>query len=166
MWHSLTPKMIHVNQRWMVITDDKKVATKLYALQIPFIQTTLHPNPFSSVLKMVAKNLAMSFVASLHLILIPTLPSSHPPQVMYAEFLVAAVGSLAYAEDDSRHILGIKVARSPASLRGGVGEGEGIECHVLECESEVSSNGKVPLVKKCNTNSRNLDFHNNSSQLY
>ena len=60
---------------------------------------------------------------------------------MYAEFLVGSIGSLAYAEDDRRHILGIKVARSPASVRGGVGDGgEGIECHVLECESEVREN--------------------------
>ena len=29
MWHSLTPKMIHVNQRWMVVTDDKKVELTL-----------------------------------------------------------------------------------------------------------------------------------------
>lgn len=56
---------------------------------------------------------------------------------MYAEFLVASIGSLAYAEDDGRHILGIKVARSPASVRGGVSNGESIGCHVLECDSEV-----------------------------
>ena len=56
---------------------------------------------------------------------------------MYAEFLVASIGSLAYAEDDGRHILGIKVARSPASIRAGTLGSEGIDCHVLECESEV-----------------------------
>ena len=63
--------------------------------------------------------------------------SSSQLQVMYAEFLVAAIGSLAYAEDDGRHILGIKVARSPASVRGGVSNEESICCHVLECDSEV-----------------------------
>ena len=58
---------------------------------------------------------------------------------MYAEFLVASVGSLAYAEDDGRHILGVKVARSPASAKGAVEDCEGIGCHVLECENEVSA---------------------------
>lgn len=111
MWHSLTPKVIHVNQRWMVITDDKKVGDKTPDKTLSAHLTLLPPPP----------------------------PLNPPPQVMYAEFLVASVGSLAYAEDDGRHILAVKVARSPASLRGGLGLGEGVECHVLECESEVGS---------------------------
>lgn len=69
-----------------------------------------------------------------------TLSSPLPTlQVMYAEFLVASIGSLAYAEDDGRHILGVKVARSPASVRGAVADSDGIGCHVLECENEVNS---------------------------
>ena len=51
---------------------------------------------------------------------------------------MASIGSLAYAEDDGRHILGIKVAVSPATRKGSLGEGETISCHVLECENEVS----------------------------
>ena len=50
---------------------------------------------------------------------------------------MASVGSLAYAEDDGRHILGVKVAHSPASVRGAVADIDGIACHVLECENEV-----------------------------
>lgn len=50
---------------------------------------------------------------------------------------MASIGSLAYAEDDGRHILGIKVAHSPASVRGTATEIDGIGCHVLECENEV-----------------------------
>ena len=134
MWHSLTPKMIHVNQRWMVITDDKKVGKK--RLQIPYF----YAPTFFLLTRLATSSIALSFlcfsyyyIPLFHLFFSYTLP-----QVMYAEVLVASVGSLAYAEDDGRHILGVKVARSPASLRGGMGEGDGIECHVLECESEVS----------------------------
>ena len=53
---------------------------------------------------------------------------------------LTSVGSLAYAEDDNRHFLGIKTL--------GMGAGEGREggeeedqgsycCHVLECDKEV-----------------------------
>ena len=60
---------------------------------------------------------------------------------------MAAIGSVAYAEDDGRHILGIKVARSPASVRGGgVNHGDSIVCHVLECKSEVGHNYYVYIV--------------------
>ena len=56
-------------------------------------------------------------------------------QVAYAEFPVAAVGSLAYAEDDNKHILGIKAVQTPPPAEGG--EGTGYCCHVLECDNEV-----------------------------
>ena len=65
---------------------------------------------------------------------------------MYAEFLVASIGSLAYAEDDGRHILGIKVARSPASVRETATDIDGIGCHVLECENEVRNINTFPIV--------------------
>ena len=73
-------------------------------------------------------------------------------QVTYAEILVASIGSLAYAEDDGRHILGIKATRH--GVVGGSSVGRGAEaqpddnsvlagsahfcCYVLECDSEVS----------------------------
>jgi len=56
-------------------------------------------------------------------------------QVAYAEFPVATVGSLAYAEDDSKHILGIKAVQTPPPAEGG--ERTGYCCHVLECDNEV-----------------------------
>ena len=49
---------------------------------------------------------------------------------------MASVGSLSYAEDEGRHILGIKVAQSPTSMNEE--ENSGFSCHVLECENEVS----------------------------
>lgn len=69
-------------------------------------------------------------------------------QVMYAEILLASIGSLAYAEDDGRHILGVKATRH--GQLGGSSVGKGTEpqaegsvsestfcCYVLECDSEV-----------------------------
>ena len=49
---------------------------------------------------------------------------------------MASVGSLAYAEDENKHILGIKAVQSP----GPVAERERTNycCHVLECDSEVT----------------------------
>ena len=60
---------------------------------------------------------------------------------------MASLGSLAYAEDDGRHMLGIKAMQAPElseSLREGRREMTAQEeaegkfcCHVLECDSEV-----------------------------
>lgn len=50
-------------------------------------------------------------------------------QVLYAQFKTVKIGSLSYAEDDGKHILGIK---TPAA-----NESEGYCCHVLECADEV-----------------------------
>ena len=162
MWHSLTPKMIHVNQRWLVITDDKKVLfsaphtcnISVLMINIDHRHTTQSLHSTFSLFPTHTPHYPPSIPFSpppLSVILLPpSLPPSLPPypppslppsvslQVMYAEFLVASIGSLAYAEDDGRHILGIKVARSPSSVRGGmVAEDEEINCHVLECENEV-----------------------------
>ncbi len=68
----------------------------------------------------------------------------------YADILLASIGSLAYAEDDGRHILGVKTTRRGQVGSSSVGKGaeaavpeEGSEseatycCYVLECDSEV-----------------------------
>jgi len=50
--------------------------------------------------------------------------------VLYAQFKTVKIGSLSYADDDGRHILGIKTTAA-----------ESIDeycCHVLECGSEVN----------------------------
>jgi len=49
--------------------------------------------------------------------------------VLYAQFKTVKIGSLSYAEDDGKHILGIK---TPA-----VDESNGYCCHVVECGNEV-----------------------------
>ena len=71
-------------------------------------------------------------------------------QVMYTEIMVASLGSIAYAEDDGRHLLGIKAVQSPelpVSVSEGRRELTALEeaegkfcCHVLECDSEVGTN--------------------------
>ena len=50
-------------------------------------------------------------------------------QVLYAQFKTVKIGSLSYAEDDGKHVLGIK---TPAA-----DESQGYCCHVLECADEV-----------------------------
>lgn len=50
MWHSLTPKVIHVNQRWMVITDDKKVGNKTLDKTLSVHLTPPPPFPHLSIL--------------------------------------------------------------------------------------------------------------------
>ena len=50
-------------------------------------------------------------------------------QVLYAQFNTVKIGSLSYAEDDGKHVLGIK---TPAA-----DESQGYCCHVLECADEV-----------------------------
>lgn len=63
---------------------------------------------------------------------------SNSLQVTYTEFLIASLGSLAYAEDDNRHILGLKAVRQLPD--GGTTEemdGSSYCCHVVECDSEV-----------------------------
>lgn len=65
-------------------------------------------------------------------------------QVTYTEIMVASLGSLSYAEDDSRHIVGIKTTQpetSSGSSLSGAGVLHNTEgkfcCHVLECDNEV-----------------------------
>ena len=65
-------------------------------------------------------------------------------QVTYSEVPIASVGSLSYAEDDGRHILGIKALRHRQQQSGTgmeVGMGDSYCCHVFECGSEVSLSG-------------------------
>ena len=77
---------------------------------------------------------------------------------MYTEIPISSLGSLAYAEDDGKHILGIKAVQ-PVTVGGAslgrhtptpseVGDGHSMLycCHVFECGSEVgesSSPGNV-----------------------
>ena len=56
---------------------------------------------------------------------------------------MASLGSLSYAEDDNRHILGIKTTQPPTAAGATLTE-EDLQdtkrkfcCHVLECDSEV-----------------------------
>ncbi len=70
-------------------------------------------------------------------------------QVTYADILLASIGSLAYAEDDGRHMLGIKTTRHGQVGNSSVGKGTDPVttdasssdatycCYVLECDSEV-----------------------------
>ena len=52
--------------------------------------------------------------------------------------LLTSVGSLAYAEDDNRHFLGIKTLRVEEEGEGGEEEDRGSYCcHMLECDNEV-----------------------------
>ena len=70
--------------------------------------------------------------------------TDHRRKVTYCELLVATLGSLAYAEDDGRHILGLKAAKKFSGEGNAIAEEEGEEeegggycCYVLECDSEV-----------------------------
>lgn len=64
----------------------------------------------------------------------------------YTEILIASLGSLSYAEDENRHILGIKTTQ-PATVAGSTLSGGDLAkqaetkgrfcCHVIECDSEV-----------------------------
>ena len=75
----------------------------------------------------------------------------HPSiQLMYAEVPVGSLGSLSYAEDDGKHILGLKAVQ-PTAVGGAalgtatptpseVGDGHGALycCYVIECANEAS----------------------------
>lgn len=85
------------------------------------------------------------------------IPLQHSPalcttlQVTYTEIMIASLGSLSYAEDDNRHILGIKTTQpatpSGSTLNSGGAALQDTEakfcCHVLECDSEVMSNSYI-----------------------
>lgn len=65
---------------------------------------------------------------------------------------MATVGSLAYAEDDGRHILGIKATRQSQVGSSSVGKGTETDdketsycCYVFECDNEVSGLPCIPL---------------------
>lgn len=70
-------------------------------------------------------------------------PPSVSLQVMYAEVPIAFVGSLAYAEDDSKHIVGIKTAYQQQGSLGGWAVAGAYCCHVLECDTEVGDNNTI-----------------------
>lgn len=71
-------------------------------------------------------------------------------QVMYTEIPISSLGSLAYAEDDGKHILGVKAVQ-PVTM-GGASLGRHTPtpsedgrrhsvlycCHVFECGNEAS----------------------------
>ena len=67
---------------------------------------------------------------------------------MYAEIPVSSLGSLSYAEDDGKHILGLK-AIQPTAVGGaslGIATptssdiGDGLYCcYVIECATEAST---------------------------
>ena len=70
---------------------------------------------------------------------------------MYAEVPVSSLGSLSYAEDDGKHILGLKAVQ-PTAVGGAslgiatptpseVGDGHGALycCYVIECANEASA---------------------------
>ena len=50
-------------------------------------------------------------------------------QILYAHVPVSKIGSLSYAEDEGKHIIGFKVS-DPLKER--------FVCHVIECDNEVS----------------------------
>lgn len=67
---------------------------------------------------------------------------------MYTEVLLSAIGSLSYAEDDGKHILGLKAVQ-PTAVGGaspGIATtptasevGDGLYCcYVIECANEAS----------------------------
>ncbi len=76
----------------------------------------------------------------------------HPSiQLMYSEVPVGSLGSLSYAEDDGKHILGLKAVQ-PTAVGGAslaiatptaseVGDGHSALycCYVIECATEASS---------------------------
>ena len=64
--------------------------------------------------------------------------------MVYVQCSIPALGSFSYAEDDNRHILGVKTAEVvEGGSSGGEGGSEGVRycCHMLECSSEVSGCG-------------------------
>lgn len=76
-------------------------------------------------------------------------------QVMYIEVPVSSIGSLSYAEDDGKHILGLKAVQ-PTAVGGAspgiatptaseVGGGHSVLycCYVIECATEASA-FKIP----------------------
>lgn len=74
----------------------------------------------------------------------------------YADFPVSSLGSLAYAEDDNRHLLGMKAVQQNliGSSVGGAGGGASIGsdnycCYVLECDNEVSTETSLVHVCMC-----------------
>ena len=72
----------------------------------------------------------------------------HPSiQLMYAEVVVSSLGSLSYAEDDGKHILGLKAVQPMAVGGASLGtatptpsDGHGALycCYVIECANEAS----------------------------
>jgi len=63
--------------------------------------------------------------------------------VAYGEIPVSSIGSLSYAEDDSRHLLGVK-ATGPVALAASINsdmevpmESSTFCCYVMECANEV-----------------------------
>lgn len=61
--------------------------------------------------------------------------------------MIASLGSLSYAEDENKHIVGIKTPRAATTAgatltTGATGEPQDAEtkfcCHIIECENEVS----------------------------
>lgn len=69
-------------------------------------------------------------------------------QVTYTEIVISSLGSFSYAEDDSRHIVGIKTTQQTTTAASTLSTAESTTqqeaevkycCHVLECENEVSS---------------------------
>lgn len=76
-------------------------------------------------------------------------------QVTYTEVLVASLCSLSYAEDDNRHILGIKTTQRATVAGSTLTREEDLLahqskgnfcCHVLECDSEVMPEHSYGLV--------------------
>ena len=75
---------------------------------------------------------------------------------MYTEIPISSLGSLAYAEDDEKHILGVKAVQpvimggaslgrqSPSPSEAGDRHSVLYCCHVFECGNEVSV-PKAPL---------------------
>ena len=68
-------------------------------------------------------------------------------QVTYTEVMISSLGSLSYAEDENRHIVGIKTSQTATTAgstltTGTTAESQETEtkfcCHVIECENEVS----------------------------
>ena len=66
---------------------------------------------------------------------------------MYTEVPVASLGSLSYAEDDGKHILGLKAVQPTAVGGASLGRatptasevGDGLYCcYVIECATEAS----------------------------
>jgi len=86
--------------------------------------------------------------------------------------LLASIGSLSYAEDDGKHILGIKASRQGQVGSSSVGKGAeaqpegavtassstGYCCYVLECDSEVNSQARIIILGNFIATMLNLDY--------